>query len=130
MTTINSINWMVNSKFRDGNPITVTESENSNPNEFMFEVDTTNNSDMVQILKGLVENIKGQKIFVERYIGVGSSVIVIENPILDSKTGLEYRDQTGINYGSGVNTIEEINTHELCGVDPINSDWDEVQASV
>ena len=128
MTTINSINWMVNSKFEDGNPITVSEMD-SPAQEIMFEVDTTDNSDMVKILKGLVENIKGQKIFVERFIGCGTSAIIIENPILNAKTGLEYRDSTGINYGSGVNTIEEINTHELCGVDPINSDWDDVQAT-
>ena len=128
MTNINSIKWAVNSKFRDGNPITVSEMD-SPANEIMFEVDTTNNADMVQILKGLVENVRGQKIFVERFIGCGTSAIIIENPILNAKTGLEYRDSTGINYGSGVNTIEEINTHELCGVDPINSDWDDVQAT-
>ena len=128
MTNINSIKWAVNSKFRDGNPITVREMD-SPANEIMFEVDTTNNADMVQILKGLVENVRGQKIFVERFIGCGVSAIIIENPILNAKTGLEYRDSTGINYGSGVNTIEEINTHELCGVDPINSDWDDVQAT-
>ena len=128
MTTINSINWMVNSKFEDGNPITVSEMD-SPAQEIMFEVDTTDYSDMVQILKCLGENIKGQKIFVERFIGCGTSAIIIENPILNAKTGLEYRDSTGINYGSGVNTIEEINTHELCGVDPINKDWDDVQAT-
>ena len=127
MTNINSIKWAVNSKFRDGNPITVREMD-SPANEIMFEVDTTNNADMVQILKCLVENVRGQKIFVERFIGCDSSAIIIENPILDN-TGLELDDKTGINYGSGVNTIEEINTHELCGVDPINKDWDDVQAT-
>ena len=122
MTNLNTIEKLVNNKFLNEDTITVSDYEELN-SEVNFSVDTENNIEMTKILNGLVDGLKGQRIYVERFIGVGSSTIVIENPILNND-GFDFQDHNdaGVNYGSGVNSVEELNTHELCGTPPLNVD--------
>ena len=127
MTNLNTIKKLVNNKFHNADTIEVSD-YNERESEVVFSVNTENNITMVSILKGLVEGLKGQRIYVERFIGCNTSTIVIENPILNTD-GYDFQDKydTGVNYGSGVNTIDEINIHELCGVAPLRENWDDIQ---
>ena len=129
MTNLNTIKKLVNNKFHNADTIEVSDYKETN-SEVVFSVNTENNITMVAILKGLVEGLKGQRIYVERFIGLDTSTIVIENPILNND-GFDFQDHydTGVNYGSGVNTVDEINVHELCGVPPLRANWDMVQES-
>ena len=90
MSNLNTIKKLVNNKFHNADTITVSDYEETN-SEVVFSVNTENNITMVSILKGLVEGLKGQRIYVERFIGCDTSTIVIENPVLNTD-GYDFQD--------------------------------------
>lgn len=86
--------------------------------EVQFDLNTTDNVDILDILTNIDARVFGQRITVERFPGTITSVI-IENPVITMDAlgqCMKVEDKELMN---GLNQITEINVHELGAVTPL-----------
>lgn len=99
-------------------------------NEVSIDLNSDNTfvvADIVQKIDEFIGN-KNQNIYVERFDGIGSTTILIENPILRDRldgtvVDLEDRDRSGYE-----NIITEINVHELVGSAELHGAYSKIQS--
>ena len=99
----------------------VSEFEFINTNEIQFDIDTTDNIDILDIVSMVGKTVRGQRFTIERFIGCNVTTIIIENPVITvgASTGRasvpEFQKLV-----DGENEFTEINTHELCSATPLS----------
>jgi len=91
------------------------------PNDIQFELTTTDNVDVVDILTNIDSRVSGQRISVERFPGQDVTSVVIENPVITTnKFGNAVNPEDNC-LMEGHNQITEINVHELGAVRPLQT---------
>ena len=90
------------------------------PNDIQFELTTTDNVDVVDILTNIDQRVRGQRITVERFPGTITTV-VIENPVIAVNKFGNAVDPKDNYLFEGHNQITEINVHELGAVRPLQT---------
>ena len=93
-------------------------SERDNGIEVQFDLNTTENVDILDILTNIDQRVRGQRITVERFPGTITSVI-IENPVITTDARGQCMKAEDKELTIGLNQITEINVHELGAVTPL-----------
>ena len=91
------------------------------PNDIQFELTTTDNVDVVDILTNIDSRVSGQRISVERFPGQDVTSVVIENPVIAVNKFGNAVDPKDNYLFEGHNQITEINVHELGAVRPLQT---------
>ena len=89
-------------------------------NDIQFELNTTDNVDILDILSNVGATVRGQRFTIERFIGQNVTSIIIENPVITvgASTGHAIVPEFQ-KFLEGENEFTEINTHELCSATPL-----------
>ena len=88
-------------------------------NDIQFELNTTDNVDILDILSNVGATVRGQRFTIERFIGQNVTSIIIENPVITMDALGQCMKAADIPLMHGVNEFTEINTHELCSATPL-----------
>ena len=89
-------------------------------NDIQFDLNTTDNVDILDILSNVGDTVRGQRFTIERFIGQNVTSIIIENPVITMDALGQCMKAADIPLMQGVNEFTEINTHELCSATPLS----------
>ena len=89
-------------------------------NDIQFDLNTTDNVDILDILWNVGDTVRGQRFTIERFIGQNVTSIIIENPVITMDALGQCMKASDKPLMQGENEFTEINTHELCSATPLS----------